>query len=120
MADALATFSAVAPRDEPRLFVIGSMEELGAGAAKYHVDLGRSLSLRAGDRLVAIGAHGGSVRQGALESGAHPRQVEVAESIDALSSSVAEFHGSVFVKGSRKHGLERAFSATAQAEATHA
>jgi hypothetical protein len=46
--------------------------------------------------------------------------VEVADSIDPLASVVAAFHGSVFVKGSRKHGLERAFSVTEHAEATHA
>jgi UDP-N-acetylmuramoyl-tripeptide--D-alanyl-D-alanine ligase len=120
MADALATFGAVAPSDEPRLFVIGSMEELGAGAANYHIELGRSLGLREGDHLVAIGALGGAIRQGAMEAGADPRQVEVAESIDPLASTVATFHGSVFVKGSRKHGLERAFSMTEHAEASHA
>jgi UDP-N-acetylmuramoyl-tripeptide--D-alanyl-D-alanine ligase len=120
MADALATFNAVAPLDEPRLFVIGSMEELGDGAAKYHIELGRSLALRAGDHLVAIGAMGGAVRQGAMEGGAGPRQVEVSDSIDPLASAVAAFQGSVFVKGSRKHGLERAFSVTEHAEASHA
>jgi UDP-N-acetylmuramoyl-tripeptide--D-alanyl-D-alanine ligase len=120
MADALATFRAIAPPDEPRLFVIGSMEELGAGAENYHVELGRSLGLRQGDHLVAIGALGGAVRHGAVEAGADPRQVEVADSIDPLASTVAAFHGSVFVKGSRKHGLERAFFVTEHAEASHA
>jgi UDP-N-acetylmuramoyl-tripeptide--D-alanyl-D-alanine ligase len=120
MADALATFSAVAPRDEPRLFVIGSMEELGAEAARYHVEVGRSLALRHGDRLVAIGGLAGAVRQGAIESGALPGQVEVSESIDPLTAGLATFRGSVFVKGSRRHGLERAFSGRDHAEAPHA
>jgi len=30
MADALATFEAVAPAGEPRLFILGGMEELGS------------------------------------------------------------------------------------------
>jgi UDP-N-acetylmuramoyl-tripeptide--D-alanyl-D-alanine ligase len=120
MADALATFSAVAPRDEPRLFVIGSMEELGADAPRYHVEVGRSLALREGDRLVAIGGQAGSVRQGAIEAGASSVQVEVAESIDPLAPGLAAFRGSVFVKGSRRHGLERAFSGRERAEAPHA
>ena len=59
MADALAAFIAVAPRDEPRLFVIGGMEELGSEAARYHLELGRSLALREGDHLVAIGGLAG-------------------------------------------------------------
>ena len=120
MADALAAFCAVAPRDEPRLFVIGGMEELGTEAARYHLELGRSLALREGDHLVAIGGHSGEVRRGALEAGADPGQVEVAESIDPLASRLAAFRGSVFVKGSRRHGLERAFSGREQAEAPHA
>jgi UDP-N-acetylmuramyl pentapeptide synthase len=120
MADALATFSAVAPSDEPRLFVIGSMEELGAEAPRYHVEVGRSLALREGDRLVAIGGQAGSLRQGAIEAGANPVQVEVSESIDPLTPGLASFRGSVFVKGSRRHGLERAFSNREPAEAPHA
>jgi UDP-N-acetylmuramoyl-tripeptide--D-alanyl-D-alanine ligase len=120
MADALATFGAVAPADEPRLFVIGSMEELGTGAEYFHIELGKSLGLRPGDHLVAIGALGGAVRRGALEAGADPLQVEVADSIDPLAATVAAFQGSVFVKGSRKHGLERAFSMNEHAEASHA
>lgn len=120
MADALATFSAVAPRSEPRLFVIGSMEELGVEAVRYHVEVGRSLALRQGDRLVAIGGQAGAVRQGAIEAGADPVQVEVAESIDPLAPGLAAFRGSVFVKGSRRHGLERAFSGRERAGAPHA
>jgi UDP-N-acetylmuramoyl-tripeptide--D-alanyl-D-alanine ligase len=120
MADALAAFNDVAPGGEPRLFVIGCMEELGAEAPRYHVELGRSLVLRPGDRLVAVGSLAGSVRFGALEAGCTPAQVEIAESIDPLSARVAGFRGSVFVKGSRRHGLERAFAASELAEASHA
>ena len=120
MEDALATFVAVAPPDEPRLFVIGSMEELGPDTARYHVDVGRSLALRQGDRLVAIGGQAEAVRQGAIESGASPDQVDVAESIDPLTPGLATFRGSVFVKGSRRHGLERAFAGSEHAEAPHA
>jgi UDP-N-acetylmuramoyl-tripeptide--D-alanyl-D-alanine ligase len=120
MADALAAFADVAPGDEPRLFVIGCMEELGAEAPRYHVELGRSLVLRPGDRLVAVGSLAASVRLGALEAGGTPAQVEIAESIDPLSAQVAGFRGSVFVKGSRRHGLERAFATSELAEAPHA
>ena len=36
MADALATFEAVAPTSEPRLYVLGGMEELGEQSAALH------------------------------------------------------------------------------------
>jgi UDP-N-acetylmuramyl pentapeptide synthase len=96
------------------------MEELGPDTARYHVDVGRSLALRQGDRLVAIGGQAEAVRQGAIESGASPDQVDVAESIDPLTPGLATFRGSVFVKGSRRHGLERAFAGSEHAEAPHA
>jgi UDP-N-acetylmuramoyl-tripeptide--D-alanyl-D-alanine ligase len=120
MADALAAFDAVAPRDEPRLLVIGCMEELGPDAHRYHVELGRSIRLRSGDRLAAIGGLAGSIRLGAIESGAKLGQIEVADSVGPLSASLAAFRGSVFVKGSRRHELERAFAGPEYAEASHA
>ncbi len=120
MADALAAFSAVAPRDEPRLFVIGCMEELGAESQHYHLELGRSLALRRGDRVVAIGGQAGAIRQGALEAGCDGGQIEIADSAEPLAAQLAAFRGSVFVKGSRRHELERALVGTEYAEASHA
>jgi|CZKI01.1.fsa_nt_gi UDP-N-acetylmuramoyl-tripeptide--D-alanyl-D-alanine ligase len=120
MADALAAFDAVAPRDEPRLFVIGCMEELGVDSQRYHVDLGRSLALRKGDHLVAVGGQADSIRLGALEAGCDPDQSEVADSIEPLAARLAAFRGSVFVKGSRRHELEKAFAGNEFAEASHA
>jgi UDP-N-acetylmuramoyl-tripeptide--D-alanyl-D-alanine ligase len=120
MADALDAFNAVAPRDEPRLLVVGCMEELGPEAQRYHVELGRSLNLRKGDRLVAIGSLADAVRQGALEAGGDPGQIEVAGTVGPLSPRIAAFRGSVFVKGSRRHELEKAFSGAEIAEAAHA
>jgi UDP-N-acetylmuramoyl-tripeptide--D-alanyl-D-alanine ligase len=120
MADALAAFDALAPQDEPRLLVIGCMEELGTDAFRYHVELGRSLRLRAGDQLVAIGGLAGAIRQGALEAGIDPAQVDVAESVAPLAGRLSVFRGSVFVKGSRRHELERAFTGQHYAEASHA
>ncbi|HXQ80651.1 MAG TPA: UDP-N-acetylmuramoyl-tripeptide--D-alanyl-D-alanine ligase [Opitutaceae bacterium] len=120
MADALAAFVAVAPRDEPRLFVIGCMEELGADSQRYHLELGKALALRSGDRLVAVGSQAGAIRMGALEGKCDPGQIEVADSVEPLSARLAAFRGSVFVKGSRRHELEKAFVGTEFAEASHA
>jgi len=120
MADALAAFDAVAPSGEPRLLVLGCMEELGAEAPRYHLELGRSLRLRPGDRLAAIGGLAGSIRQGAVEARAQPGQIDVADSVGELAANLASFRGSVFVKGSRRHELERAFAGPEYAEASHA
>jgi UDP-N-acetylmuramoyl-tripeptide--D-alanyl-D-alanine ligase len=120
MADALAAFDAVAPGDEPRLFVIGCMEELGGESRRYHVELGRSLALRKGDQLVAVGTLAGAIREGALERGCEPEQVLTSDSIGPLVERLSAFRGSLFVKGSRRHGLERAFTGKEFAESAHA
>ena len=120
MADALAAFDAVAPGDEPRLFVIGCMEELGGESRRYHVELGRSLALRKGDQLVAVGTLAGAIRDGALERGCDPEQILISDSIGPLVERLSAFRGSLFVKGSRRHGLERAFAGKEFAESAHA
>ena len=110
MLDALATFYAVAPAAEPRLFIIGGMEELGPDAARHHRALGRSLHLRPQDELFAMGDHAGEVRTGALENGNSTAQLTIVTTHEAIAARLAEFRGAVFVKGSRRHQLEKALN----------
>ena len=107
MADALETFYDVAPATERRLFVIGGMEELGAGAEMFHRALGRSLRLREEDVLCAVGDHAEAVTRGAIEGGAKPEQVKVANDVTEVTARFTEWKGAVFVKGSRRWALER-------------
>ncbi len=107
MTDALATFDAIAPAEQPRLYVIGSMEELGSEAAAYHRALGRSLELRPDDQAFLIGTHAAEVRAGAIETGASPRQVHVVGSVTSIAEPVQLWRGAVFVKGSRRYQLEK-------------
>jgi len=120
MADALAVFSDVAPREEPRLLVLGCMEELGGESRRYHLELGRSLRLGPADQLVVIGGLAEAVRQGAIEGGTEPKQVTISESVAPLADRLSAFRGAVFVKGSRRHELEKAFALSAYAESAHA
>jgi len=106
MSDALDAFYAVAPANEPRLFVIGCMEELGAEAPAYHRELGRSIHLRRGDRLFVIGGEAQAVRQGVVGNGIPASQVEIVTSLEPVRAQLAKFHGAVFVKGSRRYQLE--------------
>ena len=62
----------------------------------------------------------GAIRRGALEAGADPEQIEIADEVGPLSARLSAFRGSVFVKGSRRHELERAFSGAEVAEVAHA
>ena len=95
------------------------MEELGSDAARYHRELGAKLRLRAGDFVYLIGGHAESIRDGALASGMNVSQIELASSIESIASGVSGFHGSVFIKGSRRYQLERSVEGIGM-EAAHA
>ncbi len=113
MHDALATFGAVAPAAVPRLYVLGCMEELGPEAPAHHRRLGRAITLRDADRLFVIGSQAHEVTAGLRENGASPEHIQVVSSLEAVSAAVAEWHGAVFVKGSRRYQLEKALQAPA-------
>lgn len=105
MLDALETFTALAPAGEPRLFVVGCMEELGAESAALHRGTGERWPVRAGDRLIVFGTQADD-----LAAGVHARHAgadimvnpERAVAADALR----RFRGAVFLKGSRRYALE--------------
>jgi UDP-N-acetylmuramyl pentapeptide synthase len=107
MADALATFDAVAPSNDARLYLLGCMEELGAESAAHHRALGRSLRLRAGDQLLVIGTHAHDICAGVLEQGDFSRQMQIVSSLEPMAAALAEWKGAVFVKGSRRYQLEK-------------
>ncbi len=111
MRDALVTFRAVAPETEPRLYVIGGMEELGEQAGRYHHDLGRLIDLRAEDLLVTIGDYADELCAGAIEQGINASQISVVTTHADIAAAIAGFRGSIFVKGSRRYQLEAALSA---------
>jgi len=108
MADALDAFVRIAPTGAPRFLVLGAMEELGAEAERHHRELGRRLPLRLGDRCCFVGGYGEAVRAGAADAGVDPQRIELVADAASLAPQVAAFRGSIFVKGSRRHALERA------------
>ncbi|HTQ30440.1 MAG TPA: UDP-N-acetylmuramoyl-tripeptide--D-alanyl-D-alanine ligase [Opitutaceae bacterium] len=107
MADALEAFFTLTPAGEPRLLVLGCMEELGPHAAEYHRKLGLALHLGEGDHVFVIGDHARDVRAGAIVSGCRPDQVKVVTSLEPVRARLEGFRGSVFIKGSRRHALEQ-------------
>lgn len=117
MADALENFYGVAPESDPRIFVLGCMEELGDEAPKYHRELGRSLRVRAQDQVYVIGGEAESVYAGALEQGTPKSCIEVITTLDGVSKRLADFSGSVFIKGSRRYELEKALPPSTAASA---
>lgn len=112
MRDALQNFHGLEGARGPRLYVLGCMEELGAFAGALHQELGRSLTLRAGDVVCVIGAQAEELRRGLLEAGASEEQVRILPGAEAAAAVVAAWTGAVFVKGSRKYRLENTLPST--------
>lgn len=110
MADALATFDTLAPAGEPRLYVLGCMEELGGESVAEHRALGRSLRLGEGDRLLVMGPQAAQICAGVLENGDCSRRMQIVGTIAPAAAAIAEWRGAIFVKGSRRYQLERALA----------
>jgi UDP-N-acetylmuramoyl-tripeptide--D-alanyl-D-alanine ligase len=110
MADALATFTAIAPAAEPRLYLLGCMEELGPEAPAHHRRLGRTLPLREHDRLLVIGTQADEVCRGVLEQGDFSKQIQICSTLEPMAAALAGWRGAVFVKGSRRYALEQALA----------
>lgn len=106
MTDAIDAFNGAVGADLPRLYVLGSMEELGAESASYHRQLGRLLHLRRGDFLFALGSQAAALCEGLLENGNDPAQVAVIADVAPVRKRLAGFKGAVFLKGSRRYQLE--------------
>ncbi len=106
MADAIAAFASLARPELPRLYVLGGMEELGAQAAEFHQQLGRTILLRPGDFLFTIGTHAAALREGLLENGNDPAHIAVVTDLAPVRERLAAFKGAAFLKGSRRYRLE--------------
>ncbi len=118
MRDALDAFVAIAPADQPRLYLIGGMEELGSASLDYHRRFGATLAaaLRPRDRALVLAASGAAE---ALASGAAHPAVSVAADLDALRDAFEGFAGAVFVKGSRRYRLETVLAPAGAPSAAH-
>lgn len=108
MLDALDAFIGMAPTDQPRLFLIGGMEELGVDSLSYHRRLGEALeqAMRPQDTAFVLAA---AEVAAAVVEGARRRNVTAADSLAALRTHFETHAGSVFIKGSRRYQLESLF-----------
>ena len=106
MTDAIDAFNRSVAAELPRIYVLGCMEELGASSAEYHQQLGRTMHLRKGDFVFAIGDQAAALREGLLENGNDPAQVAVIADLTSVRERLAGFKGAVFLKGSRRYQLE--------------
>jgi UDP-N-acetylmuramoyl-tripeptide--D-alanyl-D-alanine ligase len=106
MLDSLHDFKTNADAAPNRLYVIGSMEELGSESEGWHKRLGSELTLGPGDKAYLIGEGSDWILEGFQVSKSSAGLVEKLESLESLERILAKFEGDVFLKGSRKYRLE--------------
>lgn len=91
----------------PKLYVLGSMNELGEYHESGHREVGRCLTLTGQDQAVFVGDGAALLKQGAIESGAKEKQLYLFSGVGEARELVDRFKGAVLLKGSRSYGLER-------------
>ena len=112
MTDAIDAFNRSVAAEMPRIYVLGCMEELGDASAEYHQQLGRTMHLRKGDFVFAIGGQAAALREGLLENGNDPAQTAVIADLAPVRERLVRFKGAVFLKGSRRYQLETVLDAS--------
>jgi len=105
--DALEAFQFLASENLPRLYVIGSMGELGEDAALWHERAVEKLCLRSQDLALTVGEHAAAICQGLLKAGNPPSRMIAAASLAEARTVVDAFKGALFFKGSRTVALEK-------------
>ena len=104
MVDALEAFVRSAPQDVARFYILGAMNELGATAVEQHQAIGRTLQLRVQDHVAFIGP---ATLTQAYAAGAASDRCICTETVEKIKSTVAQFQGAIFLKGSRSYQLEQ-------------
>ncbi len=105
MADAVEAFTALAPAEAPRLFVVGCMEELGGESAALHHAAGAHWPWHSGDQVLVFGDQAAAFADG-LHEVAPTADVVVNPDRCEAERRVRRFRGAIFLKGSRRYALE--------------
>lgn len=106
MVDSAARFQTLYPGGE-HLYIVGGMEELGEAAAEWHEWTGRTMPVVANSRVIVMGPWAEALAAGLRDQGIAEEAITVVEDVESLRERVAGFRGAVFLKGSRRYGLER-------------
>ena len=109
MADALDAFDRSTPQNIARFYVLGAMDELGTTAYAHHEAIGHLLKLRPKDRAAFVGS---KELTNAYASAISPQQYICTDSVEKIKSTIAQFQGAIFLKGSRKYSLEKLLPST--------
>tara|TARA_B110000037_G_scaffold222213_1_gene296137 strand:+ start:325 stop:1701 length:1377 start_codon:yes stop_codon:yes gene_type:complete len=104
MFDAIESFDRISKETRAKLYIVGSMEELGSSSRTWHQRLGEKLDLGKLDRAYLVGDYADGIISGMNE--ASRSRTEKMDSVENLKEIVSRFEGDVFIKGSRRYRLE--------------
>jgi UDP-N-acetylmuramoyl-tripeptide--D-alanyl-D-alanine ligase len=93
--------------DEPKLMVLGGMNELGEMSALLHHKTGSLINLTLEDRVILIGNDSLHFARGLIENGAEDEQILILEEPESALAIIEQFKGAVLLKGSRSYQLEK-------------
>lgn len=105
MKDTLVAFRNAFPK-EARLYVLGSMNELGAQAAILHEEVGQAVKLKEGDRAALIGPHAEAMKSGMIKAGNAISKIQTCATTEEAAAIVNNWTGAALLKGSRSYHLE--------------
>lgn len=101
---------------QPRLLVLGGMNELGDLSRQLHHQTGCSIDLAPTDRVILIGKYAKELADGMIENGAKNEQISIFNDTECARPLIEEFKGFVLLKGSRSYQLEQLIPAWAVEE----
>ncbi len=94
----------------PRLYILGSMAELGNKSKELHEQSLQGLVLRPQDSALLVGESIDGYATALVNHGSKIAQIHFANKTDDAQSELDRFSGSVLIKGSRIHALEKLLS----------
>ena len=114
MRDSMTAFESTFEKGLPRLYVLGSMYELGENAEQYHRDVTSRMVARNQDQFVFVGKYAKEYQAGLAYNGYNLSNVSCVETAEEAKSIVENFEGAIFLKGSRLNRLENLIPASAE------
>ncbi|MDR1437497.1 MAG: hypothetical protein LBI69_00365 [Puniceicoccales bacterium] len=103
----------------PRYCVLGSMTEYGEETAKQHRWAGARIPFSPEDHYYFLGEEMRAMEGILLRRGMNATHMHYCDEIDAVHHLIKNLHGTIYLKGSRVHALERLIDFSSCTPITH-
>ena len=104
--DSIAAFERTAPAALPRLYLLGSMNELGEESEHWHQEAVKDLKLRSNDSVYLLGQYASAFQKGLLSRSQQGATIELIDAKEEVLPILRRFQGAVLLKASRSYALE--------------